>query len=194
MRPSKKVALTGGMGAGKSLCSAILREMGFEVISADELSREVTRKGSPGLRAVISAFGAEFLTPDGELDRRRLAGKVFSDPAALQKLNELTHPLIREELCRRMAEREGVVFAEVPLLAESGMAGLFDAVWTVEAPERIRAARAAERDGTDEEAAMARIRRQAGEAERRAVSDLVLKNDGTPEDLRARITEALKTL
>lgn len=194
MKPSKKVGITGGIGAGKSLCGNILREMGFEVLDADSISRALTARGTPGLERVIRTFGPEYLTEQGELDRRRLAGRVFSDASALQTLNDLLHPLIKEELRRQMSVREGIVFAEVPLLAESGLQDLFDKVWTVESDESLRIARAAARDKTDAETVRARLRRQATAEERMTLADVVLRNDGTPEQLRAQVEQALKTL
>lgn len=194
MKPSKKVGITGGIGAGKSLCGSILREMGFEVLDADSISRELTAPGTPGLERVIRTFGPEYLTEQGELDRRRLAGRVFSDASALQTLNDLLHPLIKKELRRQMSVREGIVFAEVPLLAESGLQDLFDKIWTVESDESLRIARAAARDKTDAETVRARLRRQATAEERLALADVVLRNDGTPEQLRAQVEQALKTL
>src|SRR6478609_12159270 len=112
------VAVTGGIGSGKSTVSAVLRERGAVVADSDQLAREVVAPGSPGLRAIAAAFGPSMLTAEGVLDRAALAAVVFADPAARKRLEEITHPLVRgrfEEI-RRGAGEDAIVVNDIPLL------------------------------------------------------------------------------
>src|SRR5688500_19174498 len=128
-----RIGLTGGIGSGKSTVSALLAARGAVVVDADLIAREVVEAGTPGLAAVVEAFGPAVLTPDGALDRPALAAIVFSDPHARARLDAIVHPLVR----RRSAELVGaaaddaVVVNDVPLLAETGQAGSYDLVLVV---------------------------------------------------------------
>src|SRR5512145_1043887 len=117
------VGLTGGIGAGKSTVAAILAELGARVIDADRIGHEVYRPGSEGFRRVVGAFGPGIVAADGTIDRRALGAIVFGDPAALARLNALVHPLIAEELSRRIAEARaggdaGPIVIEAAVLLE----------------------------------------------------------------------------
>jgi dephospho-CoA kinase len=183
-----RIGLTGGIGSGKSTVSALLAERGAVVVDADLIAREVVEAGTPGLAAVVEAFGPAVLTPDGALDRPALAAIVFSDPQARARLDAIVHPLVR----RRSAELVGaaaddaVVVNDVPLLAETGQAGSYDLVLVVEADMETRVDRLVRRGLTAEDA-RARIAVQATDEQRRAVADVVLDNSGTPEELAAQV-------
>lgn len=190
-----RVGLTGGIGAGKSAVSALLAERGAVVIDADELAREVVAPGSPGLAAVVGEFGPGVLRPDGALDREALGARVFADPAARRRLEEIVHPLVRAETARRIAALppDAIVVHDVPLLVEAGLAGEYDLVLVVEAPRQVRLARLAAR-GLPPAQARARMDSQAPDARRRAVADVVVDNAGTPEDLRERVAQVWERL
>ncbi len=184
------VALTGGVGSGKSTVGRLLAERGAVVIDADAIAREVVEPGTPGLAAVVARFGPGILTPDGSLDRAALAAIVFSDAAALADLNAITHPLVRarsQELLAQVPDGTVGVY-EVPLLAEGGpyRGQDFALVIVVEASLPVRLARLAER-GLAPEQATARIAAQATDKQRRAIADLVIRNDGSLDDLEAEI-------
>jgi dephospho-CoA kinase len=186
-----RIGLTGGIGAGKSTVSAALAAHGATVVDADRIAREVVEPGTPGLAEVVAAFGERVLTADGALDRPALAAVVFADPAARRRLDGIVHPLVRRragelELAARQADEHAVVVHDVPLLVEGGQAGSYDLVVVVEAPEEVRVPRLVAR-GLAEDDARARIAAQATDEQRRAVADVVLPNDGTPEQLRARV-------
>jgi dephospho-CoA kinase len=131
-----RVGLTGGIASGKSTVSAILAELGAVVIDADLIAREVVARGTSGLAAVVEEFGSDVLTPEGDLDRAAMGALVFADPDARRRLEAIVHPLVH----RRSAELEAdapedaVVVHDIPLLAEVGRAGSFDAVVVVDAP------------------------------------------------------------
>jgi dephospho-CoA kinase len=184
----RRIGLTGGIGSGKSTVSALLAERGAVVVDADLIAREVVEPGTPGLAAVVEAFGSDVLATDGSLDRPALAAVVFADPAARRRLDALVHPLVRA----RAAELEAaappgaVVVHDVPLLVETGQAGRFDLVLVVAADVETRVARLVRR-GLTEDDARARIAAQATDEQRRAVADVVLDNTGTPEQLAAQV-------
>jgi dephospho-CoA kinase len=184
------IGLTGGIGSGKSTVAALLRELGATVIDADEATRAVQAPGSPGLQQLVEAFGPEILTPDGALDRPRLAAIVFSDPEARRRLNEIIHPLVREWMAERQreaAERgDASVVLEVPLLLETRGAEGLDAVVLVYAPEDVQLKRLIEARGMDEQAARARIASQMPIEEKRRLASHVIPNTGTLEELRTQ--------
>jgi dephospho-CoA kinase len=183
-----RIGLTGGIGSGKSTVARLLAERGAAVIDADVLAREVVAPGTPGLAAVVEAFGAGVLTPDGALDRPALAAVVFGDSDARARLDGIVHPLGRARAAESMAAlpQDAVVVQDIPLLVETGQAGSFDLVLVVEADREVRVARLVAR-GLAEADARARIAAQATDEQRRAVADVVLANSGAPEELAAQV-------
>jgi dephospho-CoA kinase len=180
-----RVGLTGGIGSGKSTVSRRLAELGAVVIDSDVLAREVVEPGTPGHAAVVAAFGPGVLAPDGTLDRPALGAIVFADEHALEALNGIVHPLIRERAADQAsaAADDAVLVQDVPLLVESGMGDSFDMVMVVDAPDDERVARLVRERGMTEEDARARMAVQASREERLAAADIVLDNSGTPEAL-----------
>lgn len=183
-----RVGLTGGLGSGKSTVAALLAEHGAVIVDADAIALEVVRAGTPGFDAVVARFGENVVGADGELDRGRLAEIVFSDDAARYALNEIVHPLVAERSAQLMAgvADDAIVVYDVPLLAENGLAGGFDVIVVVEAELPIRLGRLAAR-GLPEAKARARIAAQASDAQRRAIADVLLRNDGSREALAAEV-------
>jgi len=189
------VALTGGIGSGKSTVAAALAARGALVVDADALAREVVEPGTPGLASVVAEFGPGALRPDGSLDRAALASIVFADPQRLAALEAIVHPLVgrRSAALIEEAPEGAVVVYDVPLLAETAngdrsRVGEFDVVVVVEAPVETRIARLVAR-GLDEADARARIDAQASDEERRAIADHVLVNDGDLAALDAAVDE-----
>ena len=175
------VGLTGGIGSGKSTVARMLVERGAILIDADAVAREVVDPGTPGFDAVVQRFGPEVVGSDGNLDRAKIAGLVFADEDARQALNDITHPLVGEEMMRRVAEapEDAIVVMDVPLLAEGGKerAAGYAAVVVVEAPRTLRLERLVAR-GMDRDDATARMDRQASDGERRAIATHVIDNSG----------------
>lgn len=184
-----KVGLTGGIGSGKSEVSRRLRGHGAVVIDADRIAREVVEPGTPGLAAVVAEFGEDVLLPDGALDREKVGRIVFADPDRLAALNAIVHPLVGERMQELMdaAPADAVVVYDVPLLAENGLAGMYDEVVVVDAPEEVQLDRLVARRGMTEEDARARMAAQASRADRRAVATHVIDNSGTLADLKAQV-------
>lgn len=191
-----RVGLTGGVASGKSTVAAILAGLGAVVVDADLLAREVVEPGTPGLAAVVEAFGSGVLADDGSLDRPALGAVVFADPDARKRLETVLHPLIRARGAElEAAAPEGaVVVHDIPLLAETGQADRFEAVLVVDVPVETQVDRMVADRGMSREDALARVAAQATREERLAVATYVVENTGTREDLRDRVTEVFDTL
>jgi dephospho-CoA kinase len=191
-----RVGLTGGVASGKSTVSALLAELGAVVIDADVLSRNVVAPGTEGLAEVVAEFGPDVLGPDGWLDRPRLGALVFADPDRRRALEAIIHPRVRA----RAAEIEAaappgaLVVPDIPLLAETGQAGSFDAVVVVDVPVEVQVDRMVGIRGLSEEEARARIAAQASRQERLAIATYVVDNTGSLDDLQARVEEVYRLL
>ncbi|OOG59654.1 dephospho-CoA kinase [Rhodanobacter sp. C03] len=185
------VALTGGVAAGKSAVARRFETLGVHVHDADIAAREVIEPGTPGLAAVIDTFGAGVLDASGRLDRRAMRQRVFADPAARQMLEAIIHPLVREWLHEHaLAERGPYGLLAIPLLAENiAHYRWVDRVLLVDAPETMQLARLMSRDGIDETLARRMLVQQASRAERLALADDVITNDGDEAALDAAVAE-----
>ncbi len=193
---SVRVGLTGGVASGKSTVSAILAELGAVVIDADLIARAVVARGTPGLAAVVAEFGPDLLTPDGDLDRPAMGALVFSDPEARKRLEAIIHPLVHErsELIEAEAPAGAVVVHDIPLLAEVGRAGSFDAVIVVDAPSDLQVSRMVGDRGWTQEEAESRIAAQASREDRLAIATYVVDNAGTLAGLRAQVEAVYASL
>ncbi|HAU4929401.1 dephospho-CoA kinase [Aeromonas hydrophila] len=183
------VAITGGIGSGKTTVANQFADLGIEVVDADVIAREVVEPGTPALAAIAAHFGSEVITPDGQLDRRRLRERVFTDPQAKGWLNALLHPLIRTEMQRQCAAaRSPYCLLVVPLLVENRLTALANRVLVIDVDEATQIERTCRRDGVSREQAQAILAAQASRAERLAAADDVLDNqNGTPEAIKNRI-------
>ncbi|MFF3335855.1 dephospho-CoA kinase [Streptomyces sp. NPDC002888] len=186
-----KVGLTGGIGAGKSEVSRLFVECGAVLIDADRISREVVAPGTPGLAAIADAFGPEVLAADGSLDRPKLGSIVFADPDRRAVLNAIVHPLVgaRSRELEAAAPEDAVVVHDVPLLAENGLAPLYDVVIVVDASPETQLDRLVRRRGMTEEDARARMAAQATREKRREIADIVIDNDVPLQELHRRVRE-----
>ncbi|MFF6814627.1 dephospho-CoA kinase [Streptomyces sp. NPDC012403] len=186
-----KVGLTGGIGAGKSEVSRLLVECGAVLIDADRIAREVVEPGTPGLAAVVDAFGPEVLTADGRLDRPKLGSIVFADPERLAVLNSIVHPLVgaRSRELEGAAAEDAVVVHDVPLLTENGLAPLYDLVIVVDASPETQLDRLVGRRGMTAEDARARMAAQATREQRREIADIVIDNDVPLDELEQRVKD-----
>lgn len=191
------LALTGGIACGKSLFGRLLAEAGAEVVDADDVVRSLHAPGGAAAREVARIFGSEYVAADGSTDRSRLAGLVFADAAARRRLEEFVHPLVRSALLAwKNAPPSGarVRAAQIPLLFESEWRRDWDLAVTVEtSDEEVRLARLAER-GLSREEALARIASQLPASRREALADVVVRNDGSVDALRALARRLVQTL
>lgn len=183
------VAITGGIGSGKTTVANQFATLGIEVVDADLIAREVVEPGTPALTAIASHFGPGILDEQGRLDRRALREWIFSDPAAKSWLNALLHPIIRSEMLRQCAAVSSpYCLLVVPLLVENRLTELADRVLVIDVDEATQIERTCHRDGVSREQAQAILASQASRSERLAMADDVLDNQsGTTETIRARI-------
>ena len=181
------VALTGGIGSGKSTVGEIFANLGALVVDSDQLARDVLVRGSEGFDQVVAEFGDEILI-NGDIDRASLGEIVFNDRAKLAKLESITHPLIRKAFKEfvEQAPADSIVINQIPLLVESKSNYTFDAVITVSAPIEIRKQRLAIR-GLSEAEIDRRIAAQASDSEREAISNFVIQNAGSSYDLTSAV-------
>ncbi|GGT29983.1 dephospho-CoA kinase [Nonomuraea spiralis] len=186
-----KIGLTGGIGSGKSEVSRRLSARGAVVIDADRIAREVVEPGTVGLARVVAAFGEGVLRPDGSLDREKLGSVVFADAERLAALNAIVHPLVGERVAelQGQAADDAILVYDVPLLVENKLAPMYDVVIVVDAADEVRIRRLADHRGMSGADARARIAAQAGRDERLAAADLVILNEGSLDDLEARVEE-----
>ena len=191
-----RVGLTGGVASGKSTVSTMLAELGAIVIDSDALAREVVLPGTPGLAAVVEAFGPEILTEDGTLNRPALGAIVFNDEEKRRVLEGILHPLIgeRSAALANSAGPDDLVVHDIPLLAEAGIADTFDAVIVVDVPVDVQIDRMLRDRGWTQEDAESRIAAQASREDRLAVATYVIENTGSLDDLRARVREVYDEL
>lgn len=191
-----KVGLTGGIGAGKSEVSRLLVQCGAVLIDADRIAREVVAPGTPGLAAVVEAFGEDVLAGDGSLDRPKLGSIVFADPDRLAVLNSIVHPLVgaRSRELEEAAADDAVVVHDVPLLTENGLAPLYDLVVVVDASPRTQLDRLVRLRGMTEEDARARMAAQATREKRLEIADIVIDNDVPLETLQRRVKDVWEEL
>jgi dephospho-CoA kinase len=181
------IALTGGIGSGKSLAAQFFSDLGAVVIDADDLARSAIERGSEGFDQVVAVFGDTVLR-DGQIDRRVLAEKIFGDPEAKRILEEIIHPKVRqafEESVSSLKEGEVLIY-EIPLLVETGAREKFDFAITVETPDELRISRLIER-GMSSRDIEARIAAQASSEQRRAQADFVIENNGSSDDLLRQV-------
>lgn len=191
------VVITGGLGAGKSTAAEFLRRHGAVVLDLDDIAKHTMEKGSPVLQKVADEFGPDVLYADGTLDRAALAREAFQSPERVAALNAIVHPAVAREVgpalsdLRLMQQPPEMVVIEVPLLAEAPIyAELGDAVLAVVAPEHLRVRRAIER-GMSEAEARRRISLQATDAQRAALADRVIVNDGDREAFERQLEDFL---
>ncbi|MFC4123399.1 dephospho-CoA kinase [Nocardia rhizosphaerae] len=184
-----RIGLTGGMGAGKSTVARTLVELGAVLIDSDAIAREVVAPGTPGLAALVEAFGPDILAADGSLNRPALAAVAFADDESRGTLNAITHPLVGARTAELIgdAPADAVVVQDVPLLVENGLAPLMQLVLVVGADVETRLRRLVDQRGVDEADARARIAAQATDDQRHAVADVWLDNNGAPGIVEAQV-------
>ena len=185
-----RIGLTGGIASGKSAVARVFASLGIPVIDTDELSREVVEPGMPGLERVVEAFGSGVLDAHGRLDRKRLRGIVFGDPAARRRLEAILHPLIREAMQARAAAAGGPYqVLVIPLLVEGGFRSRIDRVLVVDCPEELQIGRLTERDRASAAEARAILAAQASRAQRLTAADDIILNDGDLSGLERKVRE-----
>jgi len=194
----KRIGITGGIGSGKSVVTKLLRRKGYTVLDADEVAREAAAPGEPSMLRLSEEIGDDIFLEDGNLDRKKLAKLMFSEPMVLMIVNEIFHSDIRrriEEKAAKAAERgESIMFISAPLLFESEADWMTDEIWLVTADEDVSLERVMKRDGMPEEDVRARMNSQMPEEEKRKRADTVFENNGTVPELLEKVEKALRRL
>jgi len=195
---TRVIGLTGGIASGKSTVARMLADMGATIVDADQVARDVVRPGQPALAAIVAAFGADVLAASGELDRTRLARRVFGDPEARRQLERITHPRIAEETDRRVAQLAAagvlVVVYEASLLVETGEHHALAGLIVVAAPEAVQLRRMQERDGLSAGEARGRLAAQAPLHDKVAAADYVIDGSASLETTRAQVAAAWRDI
>jgi len=173
------IGLTGNICAGKSEVCTLVVELGAYLVDADVVSHQTISRGSPEFAGVVAEFGEGILRENGEIDRGRLGEIVFSDAAAMERLEVIVHPAIRREIDRIISEADhAVIVLDAIKLIESGLANDCDAIWVVTAASEDRVQRLIARDGLDEATAQQRVDMQAAQEEKLKRADVVIDNGG----------------
>ena len=188
------VALTGGIGSGKSTVGQIFAQLGAIVIDSDQLARDVIERGSIGFNEVVAKFGDEILK-NGEIDRQILASLIFKDPAKRSELEQITHPLIRKAFAKMVsnASPDSIVINQIPLLVESNHDYKFDHIITVSASESIRSERLIKRGLTNDQIKQ-RMGAQATDQMREAIADSVIVNEKNEQELTDQVEKIWEQL
>jgi dephospho-CoA kinase len=185
-----RVGLTGGVASGKSTVAALFAARGAKVIDTDRIAREVVEPGGPTLAALVRALGNDILDKDGALDRASLRRRIFTDPGARSTVERILHPAILAELEQQSQSAGGPYQLHViPLLVEKDLGARVDRVLVVDCPPEQQVERLVRRDGETRESALAMLAAQASREARLAAADDVIRNDGAPEALGARVDE-----
>jgi len=188
------IAVTGGLGSGKTTVVRLLAERGAETIVADELARRALDRGTRGFDAVVARFGDEILDPDGAIDRAALGRIVFADPGALRELEAIVHPTVQAAMAERMRELEtsDVVVLELPLFIESGgrERNQVDGVLVVDTPVDLAVERVMRDRGILEADARTRIAAQVDPGARLREADFIIMNHGTRDELEQMVDGA----
>ena len=184
------VGVTGGIGSGKSAATAEFEKLGITIVDADVVARQVVMPGTPCLQAIAEHFGNQLLTEGGELNRKALRQRVFSNPREKEWLNELLHPAIREEIISQLEQADSpYVILSAPLLLENGLEKYCQRVLVIDVPESLQISRTIQRDDSPKKEVEAIMKAQLSRSERLNKANDVLNNDGSLEQLEQQVLQ-----
>ncbi|CEL90765.1 dephospho-CoA kinase [Streptococcus sanguinis] len=191
------IGITGGIASGKSTVTEFLRQQGYQVIDADQVVHELQEPGERLYQALLSTFGSAILQEDGRLDRPKLGAMIFGNPELMARSSQIQNQIIREELAGRrdmLAETEDTFFMDFPLLFELQYEDWFDQIWLVDVTEETQLSRLMSRNALSQEEAEKRIAAQLSLREKRKRADVLIDNNGSLEETRQQIHDALQKL
>lgn len=189
------IGLTGSIATGKSTVSRMLKQKGYPIVDADEISRVVVEPGSPVLTSIAEAFGSAIILQDGSLNREKLGSLIFNDEEKRKKLNGIIHPAVRKEMLRQKEEwlekGSNTIIMDIPLLFESKLQSYVDKIIVVSAAPAIQRERLMARNSYSQDEADARINSQLSIAEKEKGADAVIDNNGSLEETENQLDEIL---
>ena len=191
------IGITGGIASGKSTVTEFLRRQGYQVIDADQVVHELQEPGGRLYQALLSTFGSSILQEDGRLDRPKLGAMIFGNPELLEQSSQIQNQIIREELAGRrdlLAETEDIFFMDLPLLFELQYEDWFDQIWLVDVTVETQLSRLMTRNALSQVEAEKRIAAQLSLQEKRKRADVLIDNNGSLEETRQQIRDALQKL
>ena len=191
------IGITGGIASGKSTVTEFLRRQGYQVIDADQVVHELQEPGGRLYQALLSTFGSSILQEDGRLDRPKLGAMIFGNPELLEQSSQIQNQIIREELAGRrdlLAETEDIFFMDLPLLFELQYEDWFDQIWLVDVTVETQLSRLMSRNALSQEEAEKRIAAQLSLREKRKRADVLIDNNGSLEETRQQLLDALQKL
>ncbi len=189
------IGVTGGIASGKSNVCHVISSLGYSVIDSDAISRELSEKGKPLYNAIVGRFGTEYLDEEGNLNRSKLGKLIFRNSAAKLVLNQTTHPIIVEEIKKRIKEQpDGIIFIEIPLLFESKLEYLCDKIICVFLSKKQQVLRLMEREGIDEDYALAKIHSQMDLYMKKELSDYVIDSQGSFEQTEEAVIQVINQI
>ena len=189
------IGITGGIASGKSNVCQVVSDLGYPVISSDKISMDLSKKDGPMYKAIVNRFGSEYLDESGEIDRKKLGRLIFNNSAAKLVLNQATHPIIVEEIKRQIKELpEGLIFVEIPLLYEAKLEYLCDKIICVFLNKKQQVIRLMEREGIDEDYALAKIHSQMDLYMKKELADYVINSQGTFEETREQVINLIQSI
>jgi dephospho-CoA kinase len=191
------LGLTGSIGSGKSEAATILSRLGAAIVDADVISRQITSSPGPTMDAIRATFGDEFVSADGSLNRPAMAKLVFSNAEARRELESILHPRIRKQFVAEIEQKQGqcpLIVGVIPLLYESKYPYQLDKVMVISAPAELSLQRIMKRDGSDREFALKKLNSQLPIEQKEKLADIVVKNDGSKDDLAKKLKKIFQKL
>lgn len=189
------IGITGGIASGKSNVCSVISKLGYEIIDSDLISKELSQKGMPVYNAIIKEFGSSYLDQEGNIDRKKLGFLIFNNSESRERLNNISHPLILEEIKDRiMKSRRNLIFLDIPLLFEAKFTYLCDKIICVYVEKETQIERLMQRDNINYEYALSKINSQMSLEEKKKMSDYVIDSSGTFEQTKEKVYNLLKEI
>lgn len=191
----KVIGITGGIASGKSNVCNVIKNEGYQIIDSDKINRELSLKGQPIYLKIVEKFGNDFLTTDGEIDKKKLAKLIFHNSKAKEELNNLSHPIIIDEIKRQISlSLDDIVFVEIPLLYEAHLEYLCDKIICVFLNKKTQVERLMQREGIDEDYALEKIHSQMDLYEKKLKADFVVDSKGDFEETKKQVIEIINKI
>lgn len=189
------IGVTGGIASGKSNVCNIIEQEGYPVIDCDKITAELSVQGGLLYNVIVKEFGEDFLLDNGDLDRKKLAKKIFNDSKSKEVLDKITHPIIYEEVKKRLDKiSDGLVFLEAPLLYESKFDNICDKIICVFLQKRLQVQRLMDREGIDEDYALAKIHSQMDLYMKKSLADYVIDSKGTFDETKLLVLNVINDI